>query len=68
MTSTEIIKQLQDGTMCMDHFMNVRVCDEKWEDLPQPTFKEVLAKPAPKPVLPPQMGKEMVIVSGNKEN
>ena len=55
MTSTEIIKHLQDGTMCMDRFMAVRVREEKWEDPPQPTFKEVLAKPAPKPVLPPRM-------------
>ena len=55
MTSTEIIKQLQDGTMCMDRFITVRVREEKWEDPPQPTFKEVLAKPAPKPVLSPRM-------------
>ena len=39
----------------MDRFMSVRVREEKWEDPPQPTFKEVLAKPAPKPVLPPRM-------------
>ena len=35
--------------------MTVRVREEKWEDPPQPTFKEVLAKPAPKPVLPMRM-------------
>ena len=39
----------------MDRFMNFRVGEEKWEDPPQPTFKEVLAKPALKPVLPPRM-------------
>ena len=55
MTSTEIINQLLDGTMCMDRFMSVKVREEKWEDPPQPTFKEVLIKPPPKPILPPRM-------------
>ena len=53
MNSTEIINQLQVRTMCMDCFMSVRLHEEKWEDPPQATFKEVLAKPVPKPILPP---------------
>ena len=66
MTSTKIIQQMQDRTMSVDHFMNIRFHEEKWKDSHQLTFKEVLDKPARKPVLMPQM-EDIVERYGDRE-